>query len=59
MASPTRLLRNLIVACLLCLGFWQMGQGAYIPAKAWLAQELMVRAWMRSAEFGDRQGPCP
>jgi sortase A len=22
----------------LCLGFWQLGQGAYIPAKAWLAQ---------------------
>jgi len=59
MASPTRLLRNLLVACLLCLGFWQMGQGAYIPAKAWLAQELMVRAWARSAEFGDRQVPWP
>ena len=59
MASPARLLRNLVVACLLCLGFWQMGQGAYIPAKAWLAQELMARAWTRSAEFGDRQVPWP
>lgn len=37
------------MACLLGLGFWQLGQGAYIPAKAWLAQELMQRAWHRSA----------
>jgi sortase A len=39
------------VSCLLCLGFWQFGQGAYIPAKAWVAQELMQRAW-RKAEVG-------
>lgn len=45
------------VACLLCLGFWQLGQGAYIPAKAWLAQELMQRAW-RQAEAGIEQ-PAP
>ena len=24
--------RSWLVACLLCLGFWQLGQGAYIPA---------------------------
>jgi sortase A len=48
------------VACLLCLGFWQLGQGAYIPAKAWLAQELMQRAWTRAAEKDDaRQPPWP
>jgi sortase A len=47
------------VACLLCLGFWQLGQGAYIPAKAWFAQELMLRAWARSAEDNDRQVPWP
>lgn len=46
-----------VVACVLCLGFWQLGQGAYIPAKAWLAQELMQRAWNR-AGAGDRQ-PVP
>lgn len=40
------------VSCLLCLGFWQLGQGAYIPAKAWFAQELMQRAW-RKAQAGD------
>ena len=48
------------MACLLCLGFWQLGQGAYIPAKAWLAQELMQRAWTRAAEKDDaRQPPWP
>ena len=51
--------RNAVVACLLCLGFWQLGQGAYIPAKAWLAQELMVRAWMRTQEDDDRMVPWP
>jgi sortase A len=47
------------VACLLCLGFWQLGQGAYIPAKAWLAQELMQRAWMRAGTGSDKPAPWP
>lgn len=59
MVSPFKLARAAVVACLLCLGFWQLGQGAYIPAKAWLAQELMARAWMRSHEDDDRQVPWP
>jgi len=50
---------RIIVACLLCLGFWQFGQGAYIPAKAWVAQELMQRSWRR-AESGEEQAtPWP
>jgi len=48
-----------VVACLLCLGFWQLGQGAYIPAKAWFAQELMLRAWARTVEQDDQQVPWP
>jgi sortase A len=47
------------MACLLCLGFWQLGHGAYIPAKAWLAQELMQRAWARASEKDARQAPWP
>ncbi len=47
---------RIIVSSLLCLGFWQFGQGAYIPAKAWLAQELMQRAWQK-AEAGNQQPP--
>ena len=48
-----------VVAAMLCLGFWQLGQGAYIPAKAWLAQELMQRAWIRIAAGEDRAAPWP
>jgi sortase A len=47
------------VACVLCLGFWQLGESAYIPAKAWLAQELMQRAWQRAAEGRERPAPWP
>ena len=59
MTWPARSPRNLIVTCLLCLGFVQLGQGAYIPAKAWFAQELMQRAWTRAADDGDRHAPWP
>jgi sortase A len=48
-----------LVACLLCLGFWQLGQGTYIPAKAWLAQELMQRAWLRAGRGDSRAAPWP
>lgn len=47
------------MAALLCLGFWQFGQGAYIPAKAWLAQELMQRAWVRTGVGEERATPWP
>ena len=47
------------VAALLALGFWQLGQGAYSPAKAWLAQELMQRAWLRVTAGEDRAAPWP
>ena len=51
--------RAWVVACLLCLGFWQLGQGAYIPAKAWLAQELMLRAWNRAGTGVEHAAPWP
>jgi len=51
--------RRWVVACLLCLGFWQFGHGAYIPAKAWLAQELMQRAWSRGASGVAKPVPWP
>ena len=52
-------IRAFIVACLLCFGFWQFGQGAYIPAKAWLAQELMQRAWRKTSIENLPQAPWP
>ena len=48
-----------VVSALLALGFWQFGQGAYIPAKAWLAQELMQRAWVRTGAGEARAVPWP
>ena len=33
---------------LLALGVWQVGEAAHIHAKAWLAQQLMERAWART-----------
>lgn len=59
MFAVSRKLGRLLVACLLCLGFWQLGQGAYIPAKAWLAQELMQRAWVRTGTGEARVTPWP
>ena len=59
MALLPRTPRTWIVACLLCLGFWQLGQGAYIPAKALLAQELMQRAWTRGSAGEDQATPWP
>lgn len=47
------------MACLLALSFWQLGQGTYIPAKAWLAQELMQRAWMRAGNGAQKPVPWP
>ena len=57
--AAARRLGYAVVTALLCLGFWQMGQGAYIPAKAWLAQELMQRAWTRTADGETRAVPWP
>jgi sortase A len=47
------------VACLLVLGFWQLGRGAGIPAKAWLAQELRGRAWDRAGAGEPEPAPWP
>jgi sortase A len=49
----------LLVTAVLCLGFWQLGTAAYIPAKAWVAQELLQGAWSR-AESGEAKAvPWP
>jgi len=58
-ARTIRPAHGLVVASLLCLGFWQFGQGAYIPAKAWVAQELMNRAWRRARLGNPRPTPWP
>lgn len=57
--AGARKLRVWVVSALLALGFWQFGHGAYIPAKAWLAQELMQRAWVRTGAGEERATPWP
>ena len=52
-------IRAIVVASVLALGFWQLGQGAYIPAKAWMAQELLQRAWLKTAVESLPQAPWP
>jgi sortase A len=54
-----RHLGRLLLASLLGLAFWQFGQGVYIPAKAWLAQELMHRAWLRAGTGSHKPAPWP
>lgn len=49
----------MLMSALLCLGFWQFGHGTYIPAKAWVAQELMQRAWTKAGAGGERPRPWP
>ncbi len=50
---------RIVMACLFCLGFWQLSHSAYIPAKAWLAQELMQRAWRKTESTADTHPPWP
>lgn len=50
---------RLLVACLLSLGFWQFGEGAWIPAKAWVAQEMLQRAWDRARDGEEQARPWP
>lgn len=39
------LYRRLSLAALVGFGLWQIGEGLWIPAKAWLAQRLIAQAW--------------
>ncbi len=57
--SAGRLCSLVVMSCLLCLGFWQLGRGAYIPAKAWVAQEMMQKAWHRAGIGIDKPVPWP
>jgi len=57
--TPLPRISRILVACLFCLGFWQLGHSAYIPAKAWLAQELMQRAWRKTEGTAEAHPPWP
>lgn len=51
--SPIRRISGTFVAltmCLFIIGLWQVAEGSWIYAKAWLAQLLLQRAWSHTLE---------
>ena len=50
---------RIAAALALCLALWQLGQGTYIQAKAWLAQVLIKQAWARTLEGEAQAKPWP
>jgi sortase A len=59
--QPQRSRRFLRLAAALALGIglWQIGQGSYIQAKAWLAQVLIEQAWARTLDGEQHVKPWP
>lgn len=55
---PTRLL-YIAAALAFSVSLWQLGQGSYIQAKAWLAQVLIKQAWARTQEGELHAKPWP
>jgi sortase A len=51
--------RLILLFLLLGLGFWQVGEGAWMTAKAQLAQYLLQRAWQRTMQGQDMAKPWP
>jgi sortase A len=47
------------ILILFVAGSWELGQGLYIHAKAWLAQHLLESAWARSQAGGGDIPPWP
>ncbi len=48
-----------LAAAAFALSLWQLGQGGYIQAKAWLAQVLIKQAWARTLEGEQHAKPWP
>ncbi|HEX7114716.1 MAG TPA: class GN sortase [Steroidobacter sp.] len=48
-----------LIIALAAMGIWQLGSGAYIHAKAWLAQELIRSAWSQTLAGGKHVRPWP
>ena len=48
-----------LTALLLAVGAWQVGEGVWIHAKAWVAQALIARAWSRTLAGEVRVKPWP
>jgi sortase A len=48
-----------LAAAAFSISLWQLGQGSYIQAKAWLAQVLIKQAWARTLEGEAQVKPWP
>jgi sortase A len=48
-----------VALLLLLIGSWQAGRGAWIQAKAWLAQALVAHAWSRTLQGESEVKPWP
>jgi sortase A len=48
-----------LAAVAFSVALWQLGQGSYIQAKAWLAQVLIKQAWARTLEGEQHAKPWP
>ncbi len=51
--------RNWLLILLLAAGFWQLGSGAWIHVKAWLADKLIAYAWEKTSRVGSAMPPWP
>lgn len=51
--------RPAIALLLLAIALWQIGEAAWIPAKAWLAQILIADAWESAMAEGKQVPPWP
>lgn len=50
---------HVLAVALAAVGTWQLGSGAYIHAKAWLAQALIRSAWSRTLAGETHVRPWP
>jgi len=48
-----------LAVLLVAFGIWQAGHGAWIQAKAWLAQRLITHAWSRTLQGEPQAKPWP
>ncbi|MGB4994697.1 MAG: class GN sortase, partial [Nitrospira sp.] len=56
---PGSRLLTMLMAGLLAIGCWQLGEGSWIYAKAGLAQFLLQRAWCRALAGEAMPKPWP
>lgn len=58
--APARLFRRRVLLLLmLAASTWQIGEGLWIPVKAWLAQILIARAWETAMATDEPAPPWP